>query len=919
MMVHPQAQEVVMGVVSKTPTNEELEQRVQELEQEVSGFKELLEESLAKERSYRCLFDGLSVALYRTDEDGRILEANKALAEMLGFSSPHHLHYQLSTRFFMRSEEQVKQRAILKREGVLNCYELQLRRGDGSNLWVRDSARCIQGLDGQVYYEGSLENITDRKQQEQEYLELFDGMNDTAFVIGFDGRFRAVNKTALEVLGYSREELLEMGPADIDPFLKGKEIQNLLIGMKTEERQVFETEHRAKDGNIIQVEISSSRVTYQGEPCVLSIARDITERKRVESEHRLRSMVLDQIQDRVTVTDLNGIITYVNDAESQMLGMKRDEVLGRHVSIYGDDPEAGATQKEIIRETLANGMWQGEVVNFGADGEPIFLHARTRVVRDRENRPIALCGISTDISDRKRMEIALRESEQKFRSITEQSSDLIALTDMNGVITYASPASAQIFGAQPENMVGRHFNTFLDETSLEKAAQAFGAAVKSGKKTEALELLMKRVDGLRFYGELTGSFYAFPSMQGTLVVIRDVSERKRLEQEIRQADKMKAIGTLAGGIAHDFNNILGIIVGNTEVAMLDVPEGNPALENLKEVREATLRARELVKQILLFARQKEHSFANINLEPIVKESLKMLRASLPTTVEIRRHIKKNLPCVFADPSQIQQIIMNLCTNAGQAVESEGGTLDFTLETIDLKRPLHTVMEELSPGRYVRMEVRDTGPGIPSGILDRIFDPFFTTKEVGQGTGLGLAVVQGIVRGCGGGIAVDSEAGRGAAFSVYLPASEVEPVESAAEKTKELARGTERVLFVDDEPMIRELGKRVLERQGYSVKTCGSGTDALAVFKQDPSRFDLLVTDMTMPGMRGDKLAEEVLAIREDIPIILCTGYSRQISREKAEKIGARAFVMKPLTRHELVSTVRRVLDQRPRGPIYHST
>ncbi len=256
--------------------------------------------------------------------------------------------------------------------------------------------------------------------------------------------------------------------------------------------------------------------------------------------------------------------------------------------------------------------------------------------------------------------------------------------------------------------------------------------------------------------------------------------------------------------------------------------------------------------------------------------------------------------------------MNLCTNASQVMEAEGGTLTFTLDVAELEAPLHTVVEELPPGLYVRMQVKDTGPGIPSDMLDRLFDPFFTTKGVGEGTGLGLAVVHGIVEDRKGGITVESEVGRGTTFCIYLPASEVESVEAKAEKKMELPRGTERVLFVDDEPMIMKLGQRMLEHHGYIVVTRASGTDALECFRQDPDRFDLVVTDMTMPGMRGDMLAEEILAIRPDIPVILCTGYSRQMSNEKAREIGIRAFVMKPLTQHELANTVRRVLDEKPR-------
>ncbi len=389
----------------------------------------------------------------------------------------------------------------------------------------------------------------------------------------------------------------------------------------------------------------------------------------------------------------------------------------------------------------------------------------------------------------------------------------------------------------------------------------------------------------------------------------EIREKEALQARLQQAQKMEAIGTLAGGIAHDFNNILSIILGNAEMVMYDLQESSFARESLNEVRKASLRARDLVTQILLFARQQEEKVSNIRLEPIAKECLKMLRASIPTTVEIQQEIEKDLPPVHADPSQIQQVIMNLCTNAGQVMEAKGGTLEVILDSIELEAPLDTMTGRIPEGRYIRLLVRDTGPGIEPENMERIFDPFFTTKGVGEGTGLGLAVVHGIVAERNGGISLESEIGRGTAFRVYLPALEKERAEKLPEEKPALPKGSERILFVDDEPMILRLGQRMLERQGYEVETRASGIDALECFKHDPERFDLVLTDMSMPGMRGDKLAEEMMSIREDVPVILSTGYSKQISKERAEELGIRAFVMKPLTQQELANTVRRVLDE----------
>jgi len=390
-------------------------------------------------------------------------------------------------------------------------------------------------------------------------------------------------------------------------------------------------------------------------------------------------------------------------------------------------------------------------------------------------------------------------------------------------------------------------------------------------------------------------------------ITRDVTYPKKLEEQIRQSQKMESIGTLAGGIAHDFNNILGIILGNTELALDDVPEWNPARQNLEEVRTAILRAKNVVRQLLSFARKTKLEKKPTNIVPIVKESLKLLRSSIPTSIDIRQNIPEHVDTIIADPTQINQVLINLCTNADHAMP-DGGVLEVKLKNIEIDEKTAAKYPELSPGRYVNLTVADSGHGVSQGDINRIFDPYFTTKEVGRGTGMGLAVVHGIVKGHNGLITVESKLGKGTTFNIFFPVVEKEAVIETKPDDK-LPTGEERILFIDDEEPIAKLGRQSLERLGYKVKAIASPIEALEIFRSQPEEFDLVITDLTMPKMTGDKLVKEILSIRPNIPIILCTGFSEKMDEKKAKTIGAAGYIEKPIDKHNFAFKVRKVLDE----------
>ncbi len=517
----------------------------------------------------------------------------------------------------------------------------------------------------------------------------------------------------------------------------------------------------------------------------------------------------------------------------------------------------------------------------------------------------------------KRMEKELLKSEERYRFLVDLS-PLMVFTHRRGKFVYLNSATLKALGASKmEDLVDRSIYEVVHSDYWDVVKERINQ-IEKGIEVSRIEEKYIRLDKSVIDVELNHVQVLDQDGPTILVMGRDITEQKRAEREkavlqeqLQQAQKMEAIGTLAGGIAHDFNNILAAILGYAELAGLDIPEVSKARYNLQQSIKSAHRAKDLVNQILAFSRQGMQERKPMDIKPIVKEALKFLRASLPTTIEIRQEIEEDPGTIEADPTQVYQVLMNLCTNAAHAMSDHGGVLEVLLNKVDLDGGISSPSMGLEPGPFLRLRVSDTGHGIPPEILPRIFDPYFTTKEVGKGTGLGLAVVNGIVKSYGGGIAVSSEVGKGSTFDIYFPRVESPISVLGSGKVEPLPLGGhERALFVDDEAAIVEIGKSHLEYLGYEVVARTSSVEALEVFKESPERFDLVITDMTMPNMTGDKLAQEILEIRPGIPIILCTGFSESISEEKAKSLGIREFVMKPLVMKDLAQAVRRALESR---------
>ncbi len=527
--------------------------------------------------------------------------------------------------------------------------------------------------------------------------------------------------------------------------------------------------------------------------------------------------------------------------------------------------------------------------------------------------------LTTEIQERQRVEASLRQSEERFRLLYDKAPLGYQLLDETGRVIEVNQTWLEIMGYSRGEVIGKSFAAFLSPDQAARFPEGIAAFFKKGEISNVEGKLVKK-DGSSLIGLFNGRIASRPGNDGRQAhcLFSDISARKQaqeekvaLETKLFQMQKIEAIGTLAGGIAHDFNNILTAILGNAELLLLSRDEAWSPVQiktALREVLIAGERARDLVQQILTFSRQTEQQKQTVEVRPLVEETLKLLRASLPATIEIRQTLAADQAAVLADPTQLHRVVMNLCTNAYQAMGSQGGILEVSARAVDLNEAQSEGQPGLHSGSYVKLSIKDTGQGMAPEVMTRIFEPYFTTKAQGEGTGLGLAVVYGIVSSLGGVITVDSKPGQGTTFEIYLPRIDLTVLPQAREVSLSL-RGTERILFVDDEKSVAYVGKKLLEHLGYEVTAMTDSDAALIKFRDQPDNFDLVITDMTMPKMTGVQLAQEMRQSRPDLPIILCSGYSDNITPEDAKIQGFQGYLPKPFRSAKLAQTVREALGE----------
>ena len=656
----------------------------------------------------------------------------------------------------------------------------------------------------------------------------------------------------------------------------------------------------------------SQKPTYHElETRVREFERSESERNQVQKELQHSNDLLRAIIEAAPVAiiglDLDGNVHSVwNPAAEKLLGWRANEVMGCPLpSVPADCQE----EFRRFREQISNGetLYGIDVVRQRRDGTPIHYSIYGSSLHDARGRISGNIAVLVDLTERKVAEKALHNSEAKFRNMMEAFVDPLHISSPDFAIEYMNPAMIRRVGRDATGEKCYYALHGLDSKCDWCVFDKFIQGDKSETTIRSpLDDRQFRISNMPIENK-DGTISKMTIYRDITEYLAAVSEKEKAQAQLMQAQKMESIGNLAGGIAHDFNNILSSVIGFTELALDDVEKGSKIEDDLQEVYTAGLRAKELVAQILAFARQTGGELKPIRIDIIVKETLQFIRSSIPTTIEIKSNNIDSDSLIMGNQTQVHQIMMNLLTNAAFAMEENGGFLTVSLKDTVIEERFGKGNLDLNDGDYIELSVSDTGTGIPPEIIDSIFDPYFTTKGPGEGTGMGLAMVHGIVESYGGKITVESTYGKGTTFSIYLPVTRKRKTQRQY-KPEQLPIGTERILFVDDEAPIAKMGALNLEGFGYSVTIRTSSFEALELFKAKPTEFDLVITDMTMPNMTGDKLAVELMKIRPDIPIILCTGYSKKISDETALEIGIKAFAYKPVVKADLAKTVRKVLD-----------
>lgn len=730
------------------------------------------------------------------------------------------------------------------------------------------------------------------------------------------------NERWAEIIGYTLEELQPVSLETWRKYCHPDDLGHSDDALKkyfNGETNLYKCEVRLrhKDGSWVWI-LDHGRVvswTQDGKPLwMYGTHLDINEHKRFEEELRgseaFLKNVFDAIQDGISVLDTDLRILRVNKWMERMY-IDEAPLIGKNCYVVYQKRDTPCPWCPSLK-SIETGEPSSSIVPYPSEQKPTgWIDLTSFPIKDKYGYVVGIIEYVKDITNQKKAEVALQQSEERYRSLIENTLDGYFICDIpSGRFIFLNQRIYDLFGYTPKGGLDLTIWDIIAPDSHYLINEKIQSCVEGKVSCYASNICEAiRKDGFKFMAEVSASFVTYKDklvMQG---ILRDVTEKERLQLQLQQALKMEGIGTLAGGIAHDFNNILSPIMMHSEMVMYDLAQNDPLRHSMKEIYQAGERARDLVKQILTFARKRSEEKVVLKSSLIINDAIKFLRSTIPTTIDIRYDVNVKHDTILADPTQLNQIVINLCTNAVYAMRQNGGLLEVILDNEEVSVKKENGIFNIKPGRYLRLIVSDNGTGIPDDVINRIFEPYYTTKGPGEGTGLGLAIIHGIVQNYGGDICVDSEVGKGTTFQIYLPLVEAEAM-TLKEKIVELQKGDERILIVDDEKSAVTIMQKLLERYGYKVTAKTSSIEALEVFQKNATEFDLVITDMTMPNMTGEVFAKKLKAIRSEIPVILCTGYNDKIDEDKAKEIGICSFIMKPIVMSEMAKIIRNILDDK---------
>ena len=918
-----------------------VENRIYAVARDITARKQMEDELKASQARLREIIEFLPDATFVIDKEGRVTAWNRAIAEMTGIRAEEIVgqgDHAYTVPFYgerrralidllMEPDESFLQghyQAISKAGNTLSAegFVPGLNKGEGAYIWI--TAKRLSRDDGEII--GAIESIrdiSDRKamevalrESELRFKELSDLLPEAVFETNLDLIITFVNKKAVSLFGYSSLDIekgihaLEM----IVPEEHEKAQGNVRRRLSGEFEGPVEYTAVKQDGTRFPVVINTVRVMRDG--CadgLRGVIIDVTERKHAEEQIRLQAMVLDQIQDLITVTDLMGRITYVNESQTRMLGYKKEELVGKNVSFYGDDQEQGATQNEIIEKTRTEGVWRGDVINYRVDGSEIILDCRTQLVYDESGKSIAMAGFATDITEKKRLERALDENRRDLRTAVDATDDMIVMTDATGHILLYNREFGERYRHVSDNLTGHNIFEVIPETTRVARWHHFEAAREKGIPF----FFEDEADGRNWsnavypvVGESGGATRMV--LFGRDITDRRISEQQRreLEERLQRAEKMEALGLLSGGVAHDLNNVLGVMVGYSELLLNRIEATSPAKSYAEKILQASERAAAVIQDMLTLARRGVQNRHTLNLNTLIIDFLKTPEflniTRQHTAIRVRTQLDAKPLHILGAPVQLTKTIMNLIVNAAEAMP-RGGVITIKTANQYLDRPV-SGYDEISEGDYVVLTVSDTGEGISQNDIKHIFEPFYTRKVMGKsGTGLGLSVVWGTVKDHNGYINVESKEGLGSTFTLYFPVSreDITVKKLPASLSDYMGRG-ESILVIDDVEGQRELAQRMLEKLKYQVVTVSSGEEAVEYLKTN--RADLIVLDMIMdPGMDGLETYERIIEIHPNQRAIIVSGFAETERVSQIQALGGGDYVMKPYILETLGMAVKKEL------------